>query len=190
MTDCLWIAGLLWDLLAVLPISIMVSLIHSIMDCITEVYCGRPSLDSRTAVELAGSVAHIHNGWSNPLSNWIVYLRRIVADSLWIAGLLWNLLAALPISIMVSLIHSIMDCITEVYCGRPSLDSRTAVRLAGSVAPFHNGQSYPLPNGLYFIPEAYCGRPSPDSRTAVGLAGSIAHIHNGQSYPLPNGLYT
>jgi hypothetical protein len=64
VADCLWIAGLLWELLAALLISIMVSLIHSLMDCIPEAYCGRLSLDSRTAVELAGSVAHIHNGQS------------------------------------------------------------------------------------------------------------------------------
>ncbi len=72
-----------------------------------------------------------------------------MVDCLWIAKLLWDLLAALLISIMVSLIHSLMDCIPEVYCGRPSLDCRTAVGLAGSVAHIHNGQSYPLPNGLY-----------------------------------------
>ncbi len=106
MADSLWIAGLLWDLL----ISITVSLIHSLTVCIPEVYCGRPSLDSRTAVGLAGSIAHIH---------------------------------------AVSLIHSLMVCIPEVYCGKPSLDSRTAVGLAGSVARIHNGQSNPLPNGLY-----------------------------------------
>jgi hypothetical protein len=60
-----------------------------------------------------------------------------VADSILIAGL-WDLLAALLISFKVSIIHSIMDCIPEVYCGRPSLDSRTAVVLAGSVAHIHN----------------------------------------------------
>jgi hypothetical protein len=72
-----------------------------------------------------------------------------VADCLWIAGLLWDLLAALLIPITVSLIHSLMDCIPEAYCGRQSLDSRTAVGLAGSVAHNHNGQSNPLPNRLY-----------------------------------------
>jgi hypothetical protein len=107
-----------------------------------------------------------------------------VADRLWIAGLLWDLLAALLISIMVSLIHSLMDGIPEAYCGRPSLDSRTAVGLAY----IHNGRSYPLP--IVCIPEAYCGRLSLDSRTTVGLAGSVAHIHIGQSNPLPNGLFT
>ncbi len=60
--------------------------------------------------------------------------------------------------------------------------------LSGSVAHIHNGQSYPLPNGLY-IPEAYCERLSLNSRTTVGLAGSVAHI-NGKCNPLPNGLYT
>ncbi len=35
MADCLWIAGLLWDLL----ISIIASLIHFLMDCLHEVYC-------------------------------------------------------------------------------------------------------------------------------------------------------
>ncbi len=94
--------GLLWDLLAALLISITVCLIHSLLDCIPEVYCGRPSLDSRTALSLAGNVARI-----------------------------------------------LMDCIPEVYCGRLSLDSRTAVGFAGTVARIHNGQSYPLPNGLY-----------------------------------------
>jgi hypothetical protein len=68
-----------------------------------------------------------------------------VADCLWIAGLLWDLLAALLISVTVSLIHSVMDCIPEGYCGRLSLDSRTAVGLAY----IYNGQSNPLPNGLY-----------------------------------------
>jgi hypothetical protein len=108
-----------------------------------------------------------------------------VADRLWIAGLLWDLL----ISITVSLIHSLMICIPEVYCGRLSLDSRTAVGIAGSVARIHNGQSYPLPI-MDCIPEVYCYRLSLDSRTAVGIAGSVARIHNGQSYPIPNGLYT
>ncbi len=56
MADCLWIAGPMWDLL----ISIMVSLIHSLMVCIPEAYCGKLSLDSRTAVGLAGSIAYIH----------------------------------------------------------------------------------------------------------------------------------
>jgi hypothetical protein len=42
-----------------------------------------------------------------------------------------------------------MDCIPKAYCGRLSLDSRTAVGLAGSVAHIHNGQSNTLPNGLY-----------------------------------------
>ncbi len=65
MADCLWIAGLLWDLL----ISKMASLIHFLMDCLPEGYCDRMSLDSRTAVGLAGSIAHIHNGQSNPLPN-------------------------------------------------------------------------------------------------------------------------
>jgi hypothetical protein len=64
-----------------------------------------------------------------------------VADRLWIAGLLWELLAAWLVSITVSLIQSVVDCIPEAYCGRPSLDSRTAVGLAGSVARIHNGQS-------------------------------------------------
>ncbi len=64
-----------------------------------------------------------------------------MSDRLWIAGLLWDLL----ISIVVSLLHSLMDYIPEVYCGRQSLDSRTAVGLAY----IHNGQSYPLPFGLY-----------------------------------------
>jgi hypothetical protein len=73
-----------------------------------------------------------------------------VADRLWIAGLLWDLLATLLLSKMVSLIHSLLDCIAEVYCDRPSLDSMTAVGLAGSVAHTHNGQSNPLPNGLYY----------------------------------------
>jgi hypothetical protein len=68
-----------------------------------------------------------------------------VADCFWIAGLLLDLL----ISIMVSLIHFLMICIPEVYCGRPSLDSRTAVGLTGSIAHIHNGQSCLLPNGLY-----------------------------------------
>ncbi len=68
-----------------------------------------------------------------------------MADCLWIAGLLWDLL----ISIMASLIHSLMVCIPEAYCGRLSLDSRAAVGLAGSIAHIHNVQSYPLPNGLY-----------------------------------------
>ncbi len=72
-----------------------------------------------------------------------------MADRLWIAGLLWDLLAALLISITVSLIQSLVDCIPEVYCGRPSLDSRTAVGLAARVARIHNDQSCPLPNGLY-----------------------------------------
>ncbi len=61
MADCLWIAGLLWDLL----ISIMVSLIHYQMVFIPEAYCGRLSLDSRTAVGLTGSADRIHNGQSN-----------------------------------------------------------------------------------------------------------------------------
>jgi hypothetical protein len=63
--DCLWIAGLLWDLL----ISITVRLIHSLMDCVPEAYCGRLSLDSRTAVGLAGSVVRIHNGQSHRQSD-------------------------------------------------------------------------------------------------------------------------
>jgi hypothetical protein len=62
-----------------------------------------------------------------------------VADRLWIAGLLWDL--QLLISIIVSLIHSLLVCIPEEYCGRQSLDSRTAVGLAGSVARIRNGQS-------------------------------------------------
>jgi hypothetical protein len=107
-----------------------------------------------------------------------------VEDCLWIAGLLWDLL----ISIMSSLIHTLMDCIPEVCCGRLSLDSRAAVGNAGSVAHIFKGQSYP--SLIDCIPVVCCGRPSLDSRTAVGLAGSVAHIHNGQSYPLPNGLYT
>ncbi len=64
-----------------------------------------------------------------------------MVDRLWIAGLLWDLLAALLISIMVSIIHSLIDCIPEACCGRLSLDSRTPVGLAGSVARIHNGQS-------------------------------------------------
>ncbi len=68
-----------------------------------------------------------------------------MADCLWIAGLLWDFL----ISIMVSLIHSLMFCIPEAYCDRLSLDSRSAVGFAGSFAHIHIGQSYPLPNGLY-----------------------------------------
>jgi hypothetical protein len=72
-----------------------------------------------------------------------------VADCLWIAGLLWDLLGALLVSKMVSLIHSLMDCIPELYCGRLCLDSRTAVGLAGSVAHIHNGQSNPIPNGFF-----------------------------------------
>jgi hypothetical protein len=72
-----------------------------------------------------------------------------VEDCLWIAGLLWDLLAALLIPIMASLIHYLMVRIPEAYCGRLSLDSRTAVGLAGSIAHTNNGQSYPLPNGLY-----------------------------------------
>ncbi len=100
MADCLWIAGLLWDLLALLLISIMVSL--------SRYY-------------------------------WIVYLRRVVADHLWIAGLVWDLLAGLLISITVSLIHPLKDCIPEVYFCRLSLDSRTSVGIAGSVADSHNG---------------------------------------------------
>ncbi len=68
MADCLWIAGLLWDLLAALIVSIMVSLINFLIDCIPEVYFGRLSLDSRTAVGHAGSVANIHNCQSYPLS--------------------------------------------------------------------------------------------------------------------------
>ncbi len=42
-----------------------------------------------------------------------------------------------------------MVCIPEVYFRRLSLDSRPAVGFAGSFAHIHNGQSYPLPNGLY-----------------------------------------
>jgi hypothetical protein len=68
-----------------------------------------------------------------------------VADSLLIAGLLCDLLAALLIFIMVSLIHSLMVCIPEAYCDRLSLDNRTTVGLAY----IHNGQYNPLPNGLY-----------------------------------------
>ncbi len=98
----------------------MVSLIHSLKDCIPKAYCGRQSLDSKTAVGLAGSVAHINNGQSYRL-----------------------------ISIMVSLIHSLLDCMPEAHCGRLSLDSRTAVKLAGTVAHIHNGYSNHLPNGLY-----------------------------------------
>ncbi len=64
MANCVWIAGLLWDLLVALFISIVVRVIHSQMVCIPEEYCGRQSLDSRTAVGLAGNVAHIHNGQS------------------------------------------------------------------------------------------------------------------------------
>jgi hypothetical protein len=73
-----------------------------------------------------------------------------VADRLWIAGLLWDLLAALLISITVSLIQSLMNGIPAVYCDRLSLDSRTAVGLAGSVADSHNGQSNPLPNDFLY----------------------------------------
>jgi hypothetical protein len=62
MAHPLWLEELLWDLLAALLISIMVSLIHSLMVCTPEVYCGKPFLDSRTDVGLADSVAHIHNG--------------------------------------------------------------------------------------------------------------------------------
>jgi hypothetical protein len=72
-----------------------------------------------------------------------------VADHLWITGLLWDLLGALLISITVSLIQSLMDGIPAVYCDRLSLDSRTAMGLAGSIAHIHNGQSNPLPNDLY-----------------------------------------
>ncbi len=68
-----------------------------------------------------------------------------MADCLWIAGLLWDLL----ISIIASLIHFLMDCLPEVYCDRLSLDSRTAVGLPGSVVRIHYGKSYPLPSGLY-----------------------------------------
>jgi hypothetical protein len=65
VADCLWIAGLLWDLLAALIVSITVSLINFLIECIPEVYFGRLSLDSRTAVGLAGSADRIHNGQSN-----------------------------------------------------------------------------------------------------------------------------
>jgi hypothetical protein len=109
-----------------------------------------------------------------------------VADCLWIAGLLWDLLT----SIMVSLIQSRMDCIPEVFCGRLSLDW-----IAGllwdllAVLPISIVVSL-IHSLMDCIPEVYCGRPSLDSRTAVGLAGNVAHIHNGQSYPLPNDLHT